>query len=175
MASESTGIIAKYPPRDGRNWDLQCARCGSSCHYQDCDQCEDGFDGHDCGEDCCACYRPEDNVICQICDGDGGWYQRHQKIGFGKRLHHVSFACWPTLIFKRTGTPNGPFAIRTTRSTIPTTGSTLGGIYRDCDDERHVYHCDVGEIDHMTVTRITEPLSQEWMEDRYDASRAKYE
>lgn len=33
----------------------------------------DGIDGHDCGEDCCCCAEPEDNVTCSICDGEGGW------------------------------------------------------------------------------------------------------
>lgn len=38
-----------------------------------CESCIDGFVGHDCGEDCCPCLYPEDNVKCQICDGEGGW------------------------------------------------------------------------------------------------------
>lgn len=29
----------------------QCARCGSSVDGGRCEHCEDGFDGHDCGED----------------------------------------------------------------------------------------------------------------------------
>jgi len=45
--------------------------CGSSMDNERCEHCEDGFDGHDCGEDCCACLYPEDNVPCQYCDGTG--------------------------------------------------------------------------------------------------------
>lgn len=68
-------IIAEYPPPDGREWDCNCARCGSSMEHVDCDHCDDGFDGHDCGEDCCCCAYPEDNVPCDICRGHGGWWQ----------------------------------------------------------------------------------------------------
>lgn len=39
-----------------------------------CWQCAgEGTNGHDCGEDCCACLYPEDNVTCYICRGKGGW------------------------------------------------------------------------------------------------------
>lgn len=69
--------IADRPPPEmysaGLEIDCQCARCGSSCEYRRCDSCEDGYDGHDCGEDTCCCLHPEENVVCQICDGDGGW------------------------------------------------------------------------------------------------------
>lgn len=40
-----------------------------------CEQCVDGFTGHDCGEDCCCCLNPEPNVECEVCDGEGGWYE----------------------------------------------------------------------------------------------------
>src|SRR5258707_11090762 len=70
-------VIADHPPdemyRAGVEIDCQCARCGSSCDRIDCYQCEDGFDGHDCGEDCCCCLYPEDNVVCGVCGGRGGW------------------------------------------------------------------------------------------------------
>lgn len=55
--------------------DCQCARCGSSCDGGQCEECEDGLDGHDCGEDCCCCLYPEENVVCQYCDGTGVWHR----------------------------------------------------------------------------------------------------
>lgn len=71
----NTTWIQPLPPRDGRQYDCQCARCGSSCYWQQCDQCGgEGLDGHDCGEDCCCCLNPEDNVVCQFCAGHGGWH-----------------------------------------------------------------------------------------------------
>ena len=67
--------IGKYP-NDGRNWDCQCARCGSSMTHIECESCgEEGVRGHDCGEDCCCCLDPEENMTCDICDGEGGWLQ----------------------------------------------------------------------------------------------------
>jgi hypothetical protein len=78
MLSETTRdlIIQDFPPADGREYDCQCARCGSSADYQQCEQCAgDGYDHHDCGEDCCMCMYPEDNVPCDICGGRGGWYR----------------------------------------------------------------------------------------------------
>ena len=41
----------------------ECQNCGG-----------EGLDGHDCGDDCCCCMYPEDNVECQYCRGFGGWY-----------------------------------------------------------------------------------------------------
>lgn len=38
-----------------------------------CWNCEDGYSGHDCGDDCCCCLDPEDNVRCDICNGKSGW------------------------------------------------------------------------------------------------------
>ena len=43
--------------------------------WEDCDVCGgDGYDGHECGEDTCACAWPQDNVVCDTCGGKGGWY-----------------------------------------------------------------------------------------------------
>lgn len=39
----------------------------------DCTNCNDGFTHHSCGEDTCCCLYPEDNVVCDICRGKGGW------------------------------------------------------------------------------------------------------
>ena len=71
----STNIISDFPPSDGKQYDCQCARCGSSCDFQDCDNCGgDGLFGHDCGDDCCCCLHPVDNIACDFCDGNGGWW-----------------------------------------------------------------------------------------------------
>lgn len=41
--------------------------------WEHCYNCEDGYSGHDCGEDCCPCLDPEENMVCQVCEGRGGW------------------------------------------------------------------------------------------------------
>lgn len=41
---------------------VECWQCGG-----------DGYFGHDCGEDVCCCLYPEDNEVCDICGGDGGY------------------------------------------------------------------------------------------------------
>lgn len=68
----SAPIIAENPPHDGKEYECQCARCGSSVSWETCEYCGgEGFDGHDCGEDCCSCRYPVDNVVCGACDGNG--------------------------------------------------------------------------------------------------------
>lgn len=63
-------------PNDGRYYEAQCARCGSSLDFDDCEVCNgEGVDGHDCGEDCCCCLYPEDNVPCSYCHGYGSYPQ----------------------------------------------------------------------------------------------------
>lgn len=52
-----------------------CEKCGAAKEWRECYNCEDGFSHHDCGEDCCCCLDPEDNVTCDICEGEGGWFQ----------------------------------------------------------------------------------------------------
>lgn len=66
-------VFGPRPPQEGE-WDCQCARCGSSVHWQECTNCEDGYSDHDCGDDCCCCLYPEPNVVCDYCDGYSGWY-----------------------------------------------------------------------------------------------------
>ncbi len=72
-SARGEAVIAAHPPNDGREWDCSCARCGSSVDWEDCTNCDDGYDGHDCGEDCCCCADPEPNVVCHYCHGRGGW------------------------------------------------------------------------------------------------------
>ncbi len=52
-----------------------CPICGEEMDWQRCESCDEGFVGHDCGEDCCCCLDPEDNIKCDICDGKGGYWQ----------------------------------------------------------------------------------------------------
>lgn len=59
-------------PEDGRDWHCRCARCGSTLFWEDCESCDgNGVSGHDCGEDCCCCSDPEDNIQCDACGGRG--------------------------------------------------------------------------------------------------------
>lgn len=51
-----------------------CAHCGQELEPVQCDQCEDGYSYHDCGEDCCCCLYPEPNVKCETCEGVGFWW-----------------------------------------------------------------------------------------------------
>ena len=54
--------------------------CAADCfadeweEWEVCWECGgEGVNGHDCGEDCCPCLEPEENMTCQTCDGKGGW------------------------------------------------------------------------------------------------------
>lgn len=48
--------------------------CGEEMDWIECENCGgEGFVGHDCGEDSCVCLEPEDNVLCDVCNGEGGW------------------------------------------------------------------------------------------------------
>lgn len=68
------GIHLDTHPEDGRDWDCLCARCGSSVDWEPCTTCGgEGVDGHYCGEDCCCCLYPDDNMPCDLCDGEGGF------------------------------------------------------------------------------------------------------
>lgn len=52
-----------------------CPRCGCCSQvWHECENCDEGWSGHDCGEDCCCCLNPTDNIRCDICGGKGGWY-----------------------------------------------------------------------------------------------------
>jgi hypothetical protein len=53
-----------------------CPRCKCcSREWERCDHCGgEGVYGHDCGEDCCCCLDPEDNIPCDVCGGKGGWW-----------------------------------------------------------------------------------------------------
>lgn len=65
--------------------DPYCEHCGQDLDWEDCGQCEDGYSYHDCGEDCCCCLYPEPNVVCDQCDGNGGWWLCTNRGCSGKR------------------------------------------------------------------------------------------
>lgn len=45
-----------------QKWWVDCWNCGGEV-----------FVDHDCGEDICCCLHPQDNVLCDICEGAGGF------------------------------------------------------------------------------------------------------
>jgi hypothetical protein len=49
-------------PLSNGKWWVDCWNCQGEIYVD-----------HNCGEDCCACAFPEDNVVCDICEGKGGW------------------------------------------------------------------------------------------------------
>lgn len=54
----------------------ECEAAGHWVEFRDCWDCGgEGYTHHDCGEDCCVCLHPEDNVRCDTCYGAGGWRQ----------------------------------------------------------------------------------------------------
>lgn len=63
----------------GLEIDCQCARCGSSCDWQHCYNCDEGSLGSDCIDDLChggECIHGDSGFIpCDICGGYGGWNQ----------------------------------------------------------------------------------------------------
>ena len=57
-------------PKNHHEYEVQCYRCGSSVSFEACEYCGgEGVDGHECGEDTCSCFEPEDNMACGVCEG----------------------------------------------------------------------------------------------------------
>jgi hypothetical protein len=68
----SATVIARVPPNDGREWDSQCARCGSSLTHESCYAC--GGEGFvDCYDEDPLWYDEDDFRTCDVCGGTGGW------------------------------------------------------------------------------------------------------
>jgi hypothetical protein len=59
-SADESSVFGPVPPRDGREWDCQCARCGSSCTFIDC-------------WDCNGIAYEEWAEQCRTCDGRGGY------------------------------------------------------------------------------------------------------
>lgn len=64
----------EHPDVDPDDETPTCIKHGETKSWEDCTSCADGLQGHDCGEDCCACLDPEDNIICDVCEGATGWW-----------------------------------------------------------------------------------------------------
>lgn len=76
--NESTeSVIAPQPPEDGREWDCQCARCGSSMSFKECWACggEGQTEPGELHEMDPLWYDPEDTEPCDPCRARGGWWQ----------------------------------------------------------------------------------------------------
>lgn len=70
-------VIGLRHPEDGRNWECQCARCGSSMDFAECSAC--GGEGvtapGELYEQDPLWYDEDDFQKCSACDGMGGdWY-----------------------------------------------------------------------------------------------------
>lgn len=65
-------FIGPLPPGDGRDWDCQCARCGSSTSFDHCSNC-DGAGFVDAYEEDPINADFGDAERCEGCGGSGGW------------------------------------------------------------------------------------------------------
>lgn len=64
----SEPIIQDNPPKDGKQYDCQCARCGSSIAWELCSNC--GGEGYYYEDDEGG---TEETFSCEICEGTGTW------------------------------------------------------------------------------------------------------
>lgn len=70
-------IISDLPPRDGDEWNCQCARCGSSCEWHEClDGCEDGYLYDDDDEET-RCPTCDGWSGCNLCASSPEWCDAH--------------------------------------------------------------------------------------------------
>jgi len=52
-----------------------CPKCGTMMEATDCWNCGgEGYSHHDCGEDTCICFDKSPNIVCDECNGKGGWW-----------------------------------------------------------------------------------------------------
>jgi len=71
-----------------------CPMCRADLHWEDCESCCDGYTHHDCGDDTCCCLYPQDNVECDVCSGESGWWRCFEK----------KCGCWNTDELMEAGT-----------------------------------------------------------------------
>lgn len=71
----SSAVFGDNPPRDGREWDCPCARCGSSIDWEQCGAC--GGEGitapGELYEQDPLWYDEDDYENCHTCGGEGSW------------------------------------------------------------------------------------------------------
>lgn len=61
--------IRLAPINDGREENCQCARCGSSCDFRECDACAAmGITDDEYG-------WPDSEQLCAVCMGERGWWE----------------------------------------------------------------------------------------------------
>ena len=78
---QTTSETQPQTPHSGNGSELSglvsndvCAKCGEDKQQATCWNCGgEGRTHHDCGEDTCCCLYPHDNVVCDICDGNGDY------------------------------------------------------------------------------------------------------
>lgn len=70
-----TTIIAERPPNDGAEWDCQCARCGRSVEWIECEACGgEGITGPgELYEEDPLWYDMNDTGPCRQCNGEASW------------------------------------------------------------------------------------------------------
>jgi len=66
-------MIEVESDKDGHN--VWCKKCKGQVEWEECQDCEDGYSAHDCGEDTCCCVNQEKNVECQTCKRQEGWWR----------------------------------------------------------------------------------------------------
>lgn len=75
IATNSDTFIGNDHPRDGREWDCQCARCGSCLDWDLCEACDgEGITGPgELYEQDPLNYHPDDFERCHQCGGEASW------------------------------------------------------------------------------------------------------
>jgi hypothetical protein len=71
----SDSILGDTCPNDGREWNVQCARCGGECARVECENCDGGFTAPgDLHEMDPLNYDEDDVDPCGLCRSKGGWW-----------------------------------------------------------------------------------------------------